>query len=49
MDNLQRTIEIERIVNLIRGFGWDLKETRVDGDTLRIVVEKKVESAPPAA
>ena len=42
MEAIQRTIEVERVVNLVKGFGWDLIETKVDGDTLRITVEKKI-------
>ena len=49
MERIQRTIEVERIVNLVKGFGWDLVESKVDGDTLRIVIEKKVVQVPPSA
>ena len=48
MERIQRTLEVERIVNLVKGFGWDLVESKADGDTLRITIEKKV-GPPPAA
>lgn len=47
MEKIQRTIEVERIVNLVRGFGWDIIESKTDGDVLRLIIEKKV--MPPAA
>ena len=49
MERLQRTLEVERIVNLVKGFGWDLVESKVDGDTLRITIEKKVLATPLVA
>ena len=47
VEKIQRTIEVERIVNLVRGFGWDIIESKTDGDVLRLIIEKKV--MPPAA
>jgi len=47
MEKIQRTLEVERIVNLVKGFGWDLVESKADGDTLRIIIEKKVAELPP--
>jgi hypothetical protein len=44
MEAVQRTLEIERVVNLVKGFGWSLIETKVDGDIIKITIEKKVES-----
>lgn len=44
MEPVQRTLEVERIVNLIRGFGWDKKSEQVDGDVIRLSIEKKIES-----
>ena len=49
MERIQRTLEVERIVNLVRGFGWDLVESKAEGETLRIVLEKRVGPAPPSA
>lgn len=44
MEKVQETIEIERIVNLVRGFGWELKQTVVEGETIRLQIEKNVTS-----
>ena len=49
MERIQRTLEVERIVNLVKGFGWDLVESKVDGDVLRITIEKKVPATPLVA
>jgi len=46
VERIQRIMEIERIVNLAKGFGWELVETKAEGDTLRIVIEKKVVELP---
>lgn len=42
VEKLQRTLEVERIVNLVKGFGWELAETKTDGDTLQITIKKTV-------
>lgn len=42
MDPVRRTLEVERIINLIRGFGWDKKSEDVDGDVIRLSIEKKI-------
>lgn len=49
MEKIQRTLEVERIVNLVKGFGWELVETKTEGDVLRIVIEKKVSPPSPAS
>ena len=49
MEKIQRTLEVERIVNLIKGFGWELVESKVEGDFLRLVIEKKVSPLSPEA
>lgn len=49
MEQLQRTLEVERVVNIVRGFGWELKDTKVDGETIIIIIEKKVGPLAPAA
>ena len=45
MEKVQRTLEIERIVNLVKAFGWDLDATEAEGSVLKVSFEKKVE--PP--
>lgn len=47
MEQIQRTIEIERVVNLVKGFGWELVDSKVEGETIQITVKKTV--TPPAA
>jgi hypothetical protein len=49
MEKIQRTLEVERIVNLVKGFGWELVDTKVDGDTIQISIKKTVVSLVPAA
>lgn len=49
MDQIQRTIEVERVVNLAKGFGWELVETKADGEELTILIKKTVKPLSPAA
>lgn len=44
MEKIQRVIEVERITNLVRGFGWEVVDTKAEGDTMRMTIEKKVET-----
>lgn len=48
MELVQRTLEVERVVNLAKGFGWSLINTQVEGDTIKITIEKKVAPLPAA-
>jgi len=48
MDPVQRTLEVERITNLVRGFGWEKMEEVVEGNRLRLVIEKTIPETPPA-
>ena len=48
MEKIQRMLEVERIVNLVKGFGWDLVETKVEGDEIQITIKKTVTSLPLA-
>lgn len=43
---LSITIEVERISNLVRGFGWEKKKEEVIGDKIVVTFEKKMESKP---
>ena len=36
-------LEIERIVNLIRGFGWEKKGEQIQDDKIVLTIEKKLE------
>ena len=49
MEKIQRTIEIERVVNLVKGFGWELVDTKVDGDVIQITIKKIVMPLATAA
>ena len=49
MEKIQRTLEVERIVNLVKGFGWDLVESKAEGDELQITIKKTVTPLTPAA
>ena len=49
MDTLQRTIEVERATNLLKGFGWELVESKGEGDELQISFKKTVKPLAPAA
>jgi hypothetical protein len=42
MDKAQRVIEVERVVNLLKGFGWVLESTKEDQTSLQITVKKTV-------
>lgn len=48
MDTVQRTLEVERITNLVRGFGWEKKEEVVEDNVLRLVIEKTIPEVPAA-
>lgn len=47
MERIQRVIEVERITNLVRGFGWEVVDTKAEEDVLRMTIEKKVGPASP--
>ena len=47
MDKTQRIIEVERIVNLVKGFGWELKDTKEVDDIITITIEKKIATVMP--
>lgn len=46
MEKAQRIIEVERVVNLVKGFGWELESTHEDETSLQITIKKTV--TPPA-
>ena len=48
MQEVQRVIEMERIVNLARGFGWEKIEEKVVGDKITLTIEKTI-TAPVVA
>ncbi len=48
MVQMPTSLEIERAINLIRGFGWDLKKQEITETeiTLTIVKKREVEIPP---
>jgi len=44
MEAVQQTLEIERIVNLARGFGWVLTGEETKDDKIVLTIEKSLES-----
>ena len=48
MEMIQRTLEVERVSNLVMGFGWHINEVKTEGDKIIISIEKTV-TPPPAA
>jgi len=46
--SLQATMEVERLVNLIRGFGWNKIIEEIDGDVIVLKIQKSL-TFPPSA
>jgi len=44
MERVQQVLEVERIVNLCRGFGWEKTGEEVKDDKIILTIEKKMES-----
>jgi hypothetical protein len=44
MEMIQRTLEVERVVNLIAAFEWKVVKEEVVGDRITITIEKTVPS-----
>jgi len=44
----QATIEVERVVNLVRGFGWDKIKEEIDGKDVIITIKKPMLTATEA-
>ena len=40
MPNGQESIEIERLLNLVRGFGWNLRKQEFETDKVVVVLTK---------
>jgi len=36
-------LEVERVLNLIRGFGWEMKEKRIEDDKVSLLIQKSIE------
>ena len=48
MEMIQRTLEVERVVNLIAAFEWKVIKEEVVGDKIIITIEKTIIPAVPA-
>jgi len=44
MENVQQILEVERITNLARGFGWEKVDEKVVGDKIILTIEKVIQS-----
>lgn len=42
MPELPVEIEIQRVMNLVRGFGWEKIKEEIEGNTVRLSIEKKL-------
>ena len=49
MEMIRRTLEVERVVNLIAAFGWKVDKEEVVGDKIIITIEKIIMSGPVSA
>jgi len=45
---VQQTLEVERVVNLVRGFGWVKVSEVVEGEDIIITIKKTIESPSSA-
>ena len=42
MATLPAYLEIDRLMNLIRGFGWEMREKEVTDKEITVTIEKKI-------
>ena len=49
MEMIQRTLEVERVVNLVAAFEWKVVKEEVVGDKIIITIEKAIPSVPVSA
>ena len=47
MTDVQRTLEIERAVNILKGFGWEKVEESLDGNDVKITFKKTIKPGVP--
>jgi hypothetical protein len=40
------TLEVERMMNLIRNFGWEKTKEEMIGDQMHVTIKHKVETKP---
>jgi hypothetical protein len=41
MPEMPREVEVERVLNLVRGFGWEKVKDEIVGDDLTITIKKR--------
>ncbi len=46
MERVQQVLEVERIVNLAKGFGWEKTAEKIDGDKITLTIEKRLSLRP---
>ncbi len=49
MDGVTVEIEVERVINLVRGFGWEKEKEELVDDQIRLEIKKKITPAAVAA
>jgi len=49
MPDVQKTLAVERIVNLVKGFGWDKTEEVIEDDEVKITFKKTIKPGVPPA
>uniref|UniRef100_A0A6M3LGE8 Uncharacterized protein n=1 Tax=viral metagenome TaxID=1070528 RepID=A0A6M3LGE8_9ZZZZ len=42
MVQLPVNLEIDRLMNLIRGFGWEIEEKKETAETITVTIKKKI-------
>lgn len=48
MEGIRPEIEVERVMNLVRGFGWEKVKEEIINDELHIEIKKKSAGAAAA-
>lgn len=44
MPDVQQILEVERVINLVKGFGWDKTEEVIEGDEVKITFKKTIKA-----
>lgn len=44
MSTPQKQLELDRIVNMLKSFGWAVKSSRFEGDRIEVTFEKVVKT-----
>lgn len=47
MEPMQVRVEVERIVNLVAGFGWSKIEEKIEAGQITLTLKKIIPVAPP--